>query len=333
MSARRTRHTVGVVGGSGYTGALLIELLTQHPSFDLTHVSSDSLAGTSVAAALPRLRTGDLTFCGHDEVAGVDAAFVCLPERCAAPVVERLLRDGTRVVDLSPDFRLTAADYREWYGEHPFPEMLPGVYGLTELNRDAVRAARLVANPGCYPTAALLALHPVRQLDLLDVCVDAKSGVSGAGKAASERTHFCTVDSDLVAYGVPGHRHYPEIAAGLGAGDGAPSLTFVPHLIPLQRGITETIYVRAATQVSPARLRDLYEEAYAGEAFVDICGAPPRLADVAGTNRCRIFPTTDPRNGRILIFAAIDNLQKGASGQALQNMNLMLGLPEQEGLV
>ena len=321
-----------VVGGSGFTGALLAELLLRHPSLRLTSVSSDSLSGTLVRSALPRVRAGELCFCRHDEVRGVEAAFVCLPDHAAAPIVRRLLDEGTRVVDLSPDFRLSAEQYEEWYGAHPYPEMLPGTYGLTELHRDEIRAARLVANPGCYPTAALLALEPLKTLGLLDVCVDAKSGVSGAGKAANERTHFCTVDSDLVAYGVQGHRHYPELAAGLAEAGGGPSLVFIPHLAPLQRGITESIYVRVRDLPSAEALRELYEKAYRDEAFVDVCDAPPHLADVRDTNRCRIHATVEERSGRILVFVVIDNLMKGACGQALQNMNLMLGLAEEEGL-
>jgi N-acetyl-gamma-glutamyl-phosphate reductase len=341
--------TVAVVGGSGFTGAVLAELLLRHPSVALTHVSSESLAGEPVAVHLPRLRTG-LSFCAESEVADVDLAFVCLPHGEAAPVVKRLLDTSTRVVDLSADFRLDAATYAAWYGEHPYPAMLPAVYGLTELHREEVAGAELVANPGCYPTAALLALEPLKQLGFLDIVIDAKSGVSGAGRTPKESTHFCSVDSDLVAYGVHGHRHYPEIAAGLVAagtaagagGTGAfgaapaapsPSLTFVPHLVPLQRGISETIYVRPVTP-PPGRsaVRALFAERYADEPFVEVCDAPPRLRDVAGTNRCRLFPYVDERAARIVVLSVIDNLMKGASGQAVQNMNLMLGLPETAGL-
>jgi N-acetyl-gamma-glutamyl-phosphate reductase len=324
--------SAAVVGGSGYTGALLAELLLRHPAFELSAVSSDTQAGTPVATALPRVRT-DVVFCRHDDVAGVDAAFVCLPDGVAAPIVKRLLDAGSRVVDLSPDFRLGASAYAEWYGEHPYPEMLPAVYGLTELNRVRIAGAQLVANPGCYPTAALLALEPLRRLGLLDVIIDAKSGASGAGKTPSEKTHFCSVDSDLLAYGTGGHRHYPELAAGLGINGHGPSLSFQPHLVPLQRGILETIYVRVEKQPTAAQLRRLYAAACAGERFVEVCEEPARLRDVVGTNSCRIFATVDERAGRIVLVVAIDNLLKGACGQALQNMNVMLGLPEQEGLL
>ena len=343
----------GIVGGSGYTGALLAELLLRHPSVKLAAISSETFAGEPVQQHLPRLRC-DLAFCSQADLGGVDIAFLCTPHGDTAPIAKKLLDDGVKVIDLSADFRLDAATYNEWYGEHPHPELLPGVYGLTELHRDEVAGADLVANPGCYPTAALLALAPLKQLGLADVIIDAKSGVSGAGKTPKSTTHFCSVDSDLVAYGVGTHRHYPEIAAGLaavttksgygsaplvpgvaGAPGGAPSLTFVPHLVPLQRGISETIYARPSTLPLPTQgdLVALYEGFYAGETFVEVCAAPPQLKDVAGTNYCRIFPYVDARAGRILVVSVIDNLMKGASGQAVQNMNVMLGLPEHEGLV
>ena len=347
---------VGIVGGSGYTGALLAELLLRHPSVRLTQVSSETLAGSPVPTHLPRVRA-DLEFCPQAEVSGVDVAFVCTPHGEAAPVVKRLLDDGARVVDLSADFRLELDAYREWYGEHPHPELLPAVYGLTELHREEVASAALVANPGCYPTATLLALAPLARLGLADVVIDAKSGVSGAGKTPKEATHFCAVDSDLIAYGIQSHRHYPEIAAGIAAASlstpaasgavpvpfgaspaaatHAPSLTFVPHLVPLQRGISETIYVRPGTLPLPGaeQIAELFHEFYDGETFVEVCDAPPQLRDVAGTNYCRIHPHVDQRAGRIVVFSVIDNLMKGAGGQAVQNMNVMLGLPEHEGLV
>jgi len=337
----------GVIGGSGYTGALLAELLLGHPSVKLAAISSETLAGEPVRRHLPRLRT-DLAFCRQADLGGVDVAFLCTPHGETAPIARKLLDDGVRVIDLSADFRLDAVTYAEWYGEHPYPDMLPGVYGLTELHRDEVAGADLVANPGCYPTAALLALAPLGQYGLADVVIDAKSGASGAGKTPKAATHFCAVDSDLVAYAVGSHRHYPEIAAGLSAGSSstpycfgtlptppAPSLTFTPHLVPLQRGISETIYVRTASYALPsqAEVEALYAEFYAGETFVEVCAAPPQLKDVAGTNYCRIFPHLDARAGRIVVVSVIDNLMKGASGQALQNMNVMLGLPEHEGLV
>ena len=372
-AARQSRQvTAAVVGASGYTGALLCELLLRHPGVALEQVSSEQLAGGLVADHLPRLRT-KLSFRSPAEVGGTDVAFVCAPHGQAAHVVSRLLDDGARVVDLSADFRLDAETYAAWYRPHPYPELLPqAVYGLTELQRPALAGATLVANPGCYPTAALLALAPLAPLGLTDVVIDAKSGVSGAGKSPSERTHFCSIGDDLVAYGLGGHRHYPEIAGGLaalaaagvgpsaagatpsaagvgpsaaGVGPGAagatpsapgqpaaPTLTFVPHLMPVARGIVETIYVRAERLPSAAALRALYDEAYAGEPFVALADAPPELKDVVGTNCCRLFATIDEAARRIIVVSVIDNLMKGAAGQAVQNLNVMAGFPERWGL-
>ncbi len=321
--------SVGIVGGSGFTGALLAELLLRHPSVRLTHISSEQLTGKPVRVHLPRLRT-DLVFCPQSEVGGVDLAFVCMPHGQAANVAKRLLEGGARVIDLSADFRLQASLYEEWYAPHPHPELTPGVYGLTELYRADIAGARLVANPGCYPTPALLALAPIRRLGLLDVIVDAKSGVSGAGKTPTERTHFCSIDSDFIPYGIATHRHQPEISSGL---DPATTLTFVPHLIPVQRGITETIYVRAAEVATAAELQTLFHDSYDGERFVEVCDTVPELKEVVNTNYCRIFATVDDGAGRIIIVSVIDNLMKGAAGQAVQNMNVMLGLPEHEGLL
>lgn len=323
---------VAIVGGSGYTGALAAELVLGHPQAELACISSERSAGVAVSESNPRLRCS-LAFCREAEVCDVDIAFICTPHGEAARVAKRLVDEGVKVIDLSADFRLPAGLYAEWYGEHPYPHMLPAVYGLTELHREEVAAAELVANPGCYPTAALLALAPLELYGLTDVVIDAKSGVSGAGKSPSARAHFCSIDSDVVAYGVQGHRHFPEIVAGLGDVDGALALTFIPHLVPLQRGIIETIYVRTDVLPEAGELRDLYHAAYADERFVEICDAPPELKDVTGTNCCRIFATVDARARRIIVIAAIDNLMKGAAGQAVQNMNVMLGLPEHLGLV
>jgi len=324
--------TAGIVGASGFVGALLAELLLPRDDVRLRFVSSASFRGKPVRQVLSRVRT-DLEFCGHDEVTDVDVAFVCLPHGHSAHTVMRLLDDGVRVVDLSADFRLSAGAYGEWYGEHPYPELLPAAYGLSELHRDAVATASLVANPGCYPTAALLALEPLRDFGLSDVVVDAKSGVSGAGRGLSEATHYCTADSDLVAYALGGHRHYPEIAAGIGADERRTTLTFVPHLGPWQRGIVETIYIRSEETPSEQALGAIYERAFARDTFVEIADRPPHLKDVVGTNYCRIFPTVDERSGRMVVVSVIDNLVKGAAGQAIQNMNIMFGRHEGRGLM
>ena len=302
---------------------------------------------------LPRLRS-DLAFCSQAELGGVDVAFLCTPHGEAASIAKKLLDDGVKVIDLSADFRLDAATYGEWYGEHPHPELLPGVYGLTELHRDEVAGADLVANPGCYPTAALLAVAPLKQLGLADVIIDAKSGVSGAGKTPKSATHFCSVDSDLVAYGVQSHRHYPEIAAGLAAVTAKDGLRLGAELggDGARRRPGAVAHLRAAPGAAAAghqrdHLREDEHAAAAGRRRAH--GALRRvlrgrdlrrglrraaaLKDVAGTNYCRIFPHVDARAGRIVVISVIDNLMKGASGQAVQNMNVMLGLPEHEGLV
>ena len=317
----------------------------------LAAISSETLAGAPVQQHLPRLRS-DLAFCAQADLGGVDVAFLCTPHGDAAPVVKRLLDDGVKVIDLSADFRLDAATYAAWYGEHPYPELLPGVYGLTELHRDEVAGADLVANPGCYPTAALLALAPLKQLGLAGRHHRRQVRRERRRQDAQANTHFCSVDSDLVAYGVQSHRHYPEIAAGLapaGAGrhGSAPSGPGVAaaghgpsaHVRPAPRAAAaghQRDHLRQDGHAAAAGRRSvkaLYEEFYAGETFVEVCDAPPALKDVAGTNYCRIFPHVDERAGRIVVISVIDNLMKGASGQAVQNMNVMLGLPEHEGLV
>jgi N-acetyl-gamma-glutamyl-phosphate reductase len=264
----------------------------------------------------------------------VDAAVVAYPHGAAAPLVAELRQRGVRVVDLSADFRLRdPAVYEIWYREHPVPTLLPeAVYGLPERYREQIRGADLVANPGCYPTAALLALAPLAREGLIaDVVIDAKSGVSGAGRAPSEKTHFVTVDENVSAYGVPGHRHTPEIEQELAAlGTNAP-LTFTPHLLPLDQGELVSCYVTTAP-ADGADLERLYRDVYAGEPFVEVVSAPPGVRDVRETNICRISVHRDERTGRAIAFAAIDNLWKGAASQAVQNLNLMFGLPEGEGI-
>jgi N-acetyl-gamma-glutamyl-phosphate reductase len=246
-----------------------------------------------------------------------------------------LLDRGVRVVDLSADFRLrSAATYEAWYREHQAPALLDeAVYGLPELGyRDAIREARLVANPGCYPTAVLLALQPLAREGLIDdVVIDAKSGVSGAGRAATEATHFVTVDENVNAYGVPRHRHTPEIEQELAVLGADLKVTFTPHLLPLDQGELVSCYVTPPNG-GPDDLNALYEARYAREPFVEIADSPPGVRDVRETNICRISVHRDERTGRIIVFAAIDNLWKGAASQAVQNLNLMFGLDEGEGI-
>jgi N-acetyl-gamma-glutamyl-phosphate reductase len=240
-----------------------------------------------------------------------------------------------RVVDLSADFRLRdPAIYEQWYRRHEAPELLDGaVYGMPELYREQIRTAGLVANPGCYPTATLLALAPLARRGLIeDAVIDAKSGVSGAGRAATEKTHFVTVDENVAAYGVPRHRHTPEIEQELAALGADVRVTFTPHLLPLDQGELVSCYVTSNGALGDLDLDRLYADAYAGEPFVEVVSSPPGVRDVRETNFCRISVHRDERTGRVVAFGAIDNLWKGASSQAVQNLNVMFGLPEGEGI-
>jgi N-acetyl-gamma-glutamyl-phosphate reductase len=265
----------------------------------------------------------------------VDAAVVAYPHGAAAPLVKELLERGMKVVDLSADFRLRdASTYELWYREHPAPELLErAVYGLPERYRDQISSADLVANPGCYPTAALLALAPLAESGLVeDIVIDAKSGVSGAGRAASDKTHFVNVDENVTPYGVAGHRHTPEIEQELAALGADVRITFTPHLLPLDQGELVSCYVNANGGLADADLDGLYEASYGGETFVELTPTPPGVRDVRETNFCRISIHSDERTNRVIVFAAIDNLWKGAASQAVQNLNLMFGLPESEGI-
>jgi len=332
---RATR--VAVAGATGYTGQELLRRLSRHPLVALTVATSSSAA--SAARRLPALaKVWDGAITPLDSAAlarEADVVFLALPDSAAAELAPALLDAGARVIDLSGAFRLRDAAARaRWYPEtHRVPERV--AYGLTELEREAVRAARLVANPGCYPTAALLALAPLAGAGLLvrgaDIIVDAKSGVSGAGKTPSERTHFSEVHGSLSAYGVLGHRHGAEIEQGLG--EFGRSVTFTPHLVPLDRGILSTIYVRVPPGTTDEQIGDVYDGAYRDAAFVRVTGAAlPEIKHVAHTNFCDVGWRVDP-SGRVVIVSVIDNLLKGASGQAVQNMNVMLGFDERTGLL
>jgi N-acetyl-gamma-glutamyl-phosphate reductase len=325
-----------VAGASGFTGALASEIVWNHPRLELAAVTARSETGTPLDRLYPRYRVPlQLEELDLDRAAEFDAAIVAYPHGASAPVVAALRERGLKVVDLSADFRLRDPDtYRRWYGESGAPELAgAAVYGLTELYRDEIEGAELVANPGCYPTAAVLALAPLAADGLIDdVVIDAKSGVSGAGRGAGERLHFVSVDENFTPYGTEGHRHGPEIAQELRAlGSDAP-LTFVPHLLPLDQGELVSCYVRASRATPADEIERLYRARYADEPFVELSDQPPGVRDVRDTNICRIHLALDGEAGRIVVFAAIDNLWKGASGQAIQNLNLMLGLPETEGL-
>jgi N-acetyl-gamma-glutamyl-phosphate reductase len=258
-----------------------------------------------------------------------DCAFVAYPHGAAAPVVEDLRNRGMKVVDLSADFRLGRELYERYYQPHEAPRLLAeAVYGMPELHREEIRAASLVAGPGCYPTAAILALAPLREV-MRDAIVDAKSGVSGAGREATGTTHFVSVDENVSAYKVEGHRHRAELEQELGL---EVPITFTPHLVPLDQGLLASCYVTPSNGVSAEEVRDLFRAAYEDEPFVELADSPPGVRDVRETNLCRIYATVEPATGRVLVFSAIDNLWKGAAGQAVQDLNLMLGLDESEGL-
>ncbi len=328
--------SVAVLGAAGYAGALAARLLWRHPEFELTTVTARSDVGRRLDDLYPHHRVPltleelDLDTCGD-----VEAAIVAYPHGAAAPVVAELRKRGVRVVDLSADFRLRdPAVYAEWYVEHPVPELIESaVYGLPERYREQIRDADLVANPGCYPTATLLALAPLAQAGLIeDVIVDAKSGVSGAGRGATEQTHFVTVDENVSAYGVPRHRHTPEIEQELAVLGAERRITFTPHLVPLDQGELVSCYVTSPEAHGETDLVALYRDAYAAEPFVEIAGNPPGVRDVRETNLCRISVHRDRRTGRMIVFAVIDNLWKGSASQAVQNLNLMFGRPEGEGI-
>ena len=332
-------NRVLVAGASGYAGALAAELIRRHPSLELARVTARTDAGRRLSELYPQYGV-DLALedPAAEDGGDVDAAIVAYPHGAAAPVVEALRRQEVKVVDLSADFRLHDLDtYAQWYGEHGAPELLgEAVYGLTELHREAIAGAGLVANPGCYPTASLLALAPLAAEGLIeDVVIDAKSGVSGAGKGAADAMAVVKETDDTRPYKVTAHRHTPEIAQELeelsdnGAG---PSLTFVPHLMPYDQGELVSCYVRTTKLLDPARMLALYEERYGGEPFVEVTQEPPGVSGVRETNLCRIHLAVNEASGRAMAFASIDNLWKGAASQAIQNLNLMLGLPEGEGI-
>jgi N-acetyl-gamma-glutamyl-phosphate reductase len=319
---------VAVIGASGYTGALAARLVHRHPDLELVAVTSRSDAGRRLDDLYPQHRV-PLVLDGYDaeELGQVDAAIVAYPHGAAAPVVAELHERGVKVVDLSADFRLRdVAVYEEWYVPHEAPALLEdAVYGLPERYREEIAGATLVANPGCYPTAAILALAPLAP-HLDDVVIDAKSGLSGAGRAPTETTHFVSADENVTPYGVGRHRHTPEIEQELGA-----QVLFTPHLVPLDQGEMTSCYV--TLRDDGVDVAALYEQAYADEPFVELAARPPGMRDVRETNFCRIHVHPDPRSGKVLVFAVIDNLWKGASSQAIQNLNLMLGLDETAGLL
>jgi N-acetyl-gamma-glutamyl-phosphate reductase len=335
----------GIVGGTGYTGVELLRLLVQHPQVELKAITSRKEAGTPVAAMFPSLRRRvDLAFSEPkpNALRGCDVVFFATPNGVAMGEARALLDSGARVIDLSADFRIKdVAEWERWYKvKHAAPELVgDAVYGLPEVNRERIRGARLVANPGCYPTAVQLGLLPLVEAGVVDVehlIADAKSGVSGAGRKAELQLSFAEASDNFMAYNVPGHRHWPEIRQGLAqAARREVGLVFTAHLLPLIRGIEVTAYARVTKEVD---FQALFEKRYAREPFVDVMppGSHPDTRSVRAANFCRIALHRPPESGKhsdtLVVLSVIDNLVKGASGQAVQNMNLMFGLAETAGL-
>jgi len=334
---------VGIINVTGYAGVELARILCQHPEVQLTSVTGRSAAGQVLGEFFPHLNSAGLTI--EVRLGEVDLAFSAMPHKESAREIIPLIDKGLTVVDISADFRLEdAADYPQWYDfTHPAPELLAkAVFGLPELHREKIKSAQLVANPGCYPTGAILALAPAVKEGLIrpDIIVDSKSGVSGAGRSLNLTTHYAEANEDATAYALGGHRHLPEIMQELKLLSPEPSLaiTFVPHLVPMTRGILTTAYAPLATgkiadgKKGEEELFNLYRDFYKDKPFIKVVAASPHTKHTWGSNYCHIHPTIDHRTNRLVVISAIDNLVKGAAGQAVQNMNLMLGLPETAGL-
>jgi N-acetyl-gamma-glutamyl-phosphate reductase len=324
-----------VAGASGFTGALAAQIVWRHPRLRLAAATSRSDAGKRLDSLYPRYGVPiELTELDLDRLEGIDAAIVAYPHGAAAPTVAALRERGILVVDLSADFRLRDMDtYRQWYGEHGAPQLFgEGVYGLTELYREQLREAKLVATPGCYPTAAVLALAPLAEKGLLaDVAVAAMQGTSGYGRSSDDTVHFSAMTENAFPYKTEGHRHRPEIEQELAALGSPAPVAFVPHLLPLDQGELATCFAKTTEPIARDAVQTLYRERYEGEPFVRVLDRPPDLRSVRDTNECHLYVTVEER-GRVTAFSAIDNIWKGASGQGVQNLNLMLGLEETEGL-
>jgi N-acetyl-gamma-glutamyl-phosphate reductase len=328
--------SVVVIGASGYAGAIAAELLWRHPQFELAAITAREDAGRPLSELYPHHRVPlALEQLDLDLVGRADAAIVAYPHGTAAPVVAELLARGLRVVDLSADFRLREVSvYEHWYVPHPHPELIDrAVYGLTELYRAQIAAAALVACPGCFPTAAILALAPLAAGGLIaDVVIDAKTGVSGMGKQPRDANHFVAVTENVRPYGVGAHRHMPEIDQELGALGAPVPVTFTPHLLPIDEGELLSCYVTPTRTLSQAELEGLYAERYGGEPFIELVATAPGVRDVRETNVCALSLHADERTGKLFVFAAIDNLWKGTASQAIANLNLMFGFDEALGL-
>lgn len=332
---------VGVVGGTGYTGVELLRLLAQHPKVELVAVTSRAEAGTAVADLFPSLRGRvalSFTDPAYSKLESCDLVFFATPNGIAMQQARTLLDAGVRIIDLAADFRIKdVALWEKWYGmSHACPDLVAeAVYGLPEVNRDKIRSARLIANPGCYPTATQLGFLPLVEAGCVDsfhLIADAKSGVTGAGRKAETHLLFSEASDNFKAYGVPGHRHLPEICQGLSLAAGHEiGLTFVPHLTPMIRGIHATLYARISRDED---FQALFERRYAAEPFVDVlpAGSHPETRSVRAANTCRLAVHRPQGGDTLVVLAVIDNLVKGAAGQAMQNMNLMFGFDECAGL-
>ncbi|MFT4035409.1 MAG: N-acetyl-gamma-glutamyl-phosphate reductase [Patulibacter sp.] len=327
-----------IAGASGYAGAIAARLVQEHPALQLGPITARAEAGQRLGALYPQhrvdavLETLDLD--RHAEQS--DAAIVGYPHAAAAPVVNALLDRGLKVIDLSADFRLRdLTTYQAWYGTHPHPELIGrSVYGLPELYRADLAGAQLVSGPGCFPTAALLGLRPLAADGLLaDVVIDAKTGVSGAGRGLSHATSYVSIADSVVAYKTTGHRHRPEIEQELAAAGSRVKVTFVPHLVPVDQGELVSCYATLAAALTEDEVIARYTDAYADEPFVELVDQPPGTRGVRETNFCRIHVQVEEHTGRVMIFSAIDNLWKGTASQAVQSLNLMFGLPETLGLL
>lgn len=334
---------VSIINVTSYAGAELARLLLRHPEVQIVSVTGRSEVGKKIGKVLPHLAEIDLYI--EAEPGEADLIFSSLPHKASAEVLLPLIEKGIKVVDISADFRLKEAEeYQHWYNfVHPAPEMLKeAVYGLPELHREQVIHSSLVANPGCYPTGAILALAPAVKEGLIypDIVIDSKSGLSGAGRALSLQTHYSETNESVSAYALEGHRHLAEILQELKAlsPDFPLSVTFLPHLVPMTRGILSSCYAKLAEgkiaegEKGIEELRQIYRDFYRNEPFVSIVGDPPQTKHTWGSNLCLIFPAIDLRTRRLIVISCLDNLVKGAAGQAIQNMNLMLGLPETTGL-
>ena len=337
------RIKAGIINVSGYAGAETARLIHQHEGVELCWVTGRSAAGKRLGEVFPHLSDIDLII--DAEPGDADVVFSALPHKASAEIVVPLLKNDIKVVDISADFRLkNSEEYTHWYGvTHPCPELLDeAVYGLPELHRAKIKFARLIANPGCYATSAILALAPAVKEGIIqaDIIIDSKSGVSGAGRTVNLVTHYSEDNESISAYALAGHRHLPEIIQELKTQNkGLPlSVTFVPHLTPMTRGILSTCYAALADgrvksgEAGLEQVKQAYCDFYRDEPFVRIVDIPPKSKHTCGSNLCLIYPTIDDRTGRLIVVSCIDNLVKGAAGQAVQNMNLMFGFPETTGL-